>query len=39
LSVAVDQYDFMFGRGKGLKKEHPEVRHEVARNPVVGIVK
>jgi len=26
-------------RGKRLQQEHPEVRHEITRNPIVGVIK
>ena len=38
LGVAVDQQDFMARRGQRLEQKHPEVRHEVARDPVVGVI-
>ena len=38
LSVAIDQDDFVFCGSERLQEEHPEVRHEIARDPVVGVV-
>ena len=38
LGVAVDEQNFVAGRGEGLEKEHPEVRHEVAGHTVVGVI-
>ena len=39
LGVAVDQHNFVAGRSQRLEKKHPEVRHEIARDTVVGVVK
>src|ERR1041385_877115 len=36
--VGINQNYFMTRRGYGLQQKHPEVRHKVARHPVVGIV-
>ena len=36
--VAVDQNDFMTGGRERLQQKHPEVRHEVLRDAVVGVV-
>ena len=38
LSVAVDQEHFMARRSQGLQEEHPEMRHEITRNPIVGVI-
>jgi len=38
LGVAVDQKNFMLSWCEGLQQEHPEVRHEIARDTVVWIV-
>ena len=37
--VAIDQKDFMAGGRKRLQQKHPEVRHEVLRDAVVGVIK
>jgi hypothetical protein len=39
LRVAVDQYDLVAVGGERLEKEHPQMRHEVTRDPVIRIVK
>ncbi len=36
--VAVDQNNFMAGGRERLQQKHPEVRHEVLRDAIVGIV-
>jgi hypothetical protein len=38
LRVPIEQQNVMFGRRKRLKKEHPQMRHEVAGNAVVWII-
>jgi hypothetical protein len=38
LSVAIDEHDFVFRGSKRLQEKHPEVRHEIAGNPIVGVV-
>ena len=38
LRVAIDQNDFMAGRSQRLEQKHPEVRHEITRDPVVRVV-
>ena len=38
LGVAIDQDYFVTGRRQRLQKEHPEMRHEVARNSVVRVI-
>ncbi len=38
-SVGINKDHLMTGRGDCLKQEHPEVRHEIARHPVVRVVK
>ena len=39
LRVAVDQQHFMSGRSQRLEQKHPEMRHEIAGDPVVGVIK
>ena len=36
--VGINQGYLVTGRGDCLKQKHPEVRHEVARHPVVRVV-
>jgi hypothetical protein len=36
--VSINQRDFMTWRGDCLEQEHPEVRHEITRYAVVGVV-
>ena len=36
--VGINEDHLMTGRGDRLKQKHPEVRHEVARHPVVRVV-
>jgi hypothetical protein len=36
--VAVDEQDLVTGGSQRLEEEHPEVRHEIARHPVVRVV-
>ncbi len=38
LRVAVDQQNFMSGGSEGFEQEHPEMRHEIARDTVVWVV-
>ena len=38
LRVAVDQHDFMAGRRERLEEKHPQVRHEIFRNAIVGTI-
>ena len=38
LGVAVDQQDLVTRWSERLQEEHPKVRHEVASDPVVGVV-
>ena len=38
LSVAVDQKNFVALGSKRLKEKHPQMRHEVARDPIVGVI-
>ena len=38
LRVAIDQNHFMAAGRKRLQQKHPEVRHEVLRDAVVGVV-
>jgi hypothetical protein len=39
LRVAVNQQDLMASRGQRLEKKHPQMWHEISRDPVVGAVK
>jgi hypothetical protein len=38
LGVTIDQDNFMNGWSQRLQKEHPQMWHEIARNPVIGVV-
>ena len=38
VGVAVHEYHLVARRRQRLEEEHPEVRHEVARDPVIGVV-
>jgi hypothetical protein len=38
LSVTIDQDNFMAGWSQRLQEKHPKMRHEIARNPVIGVV-
>ena len=38
LRIAVDQNHFVSGRGERLQKKHPQMRHEIAGDPVVGVI-
>ncbi len=38
LGVPVDQHHFVAGRGQRLQQEHPQMRHEVSRNAIVGAI-
>jgi hypothetical protein len=38
VGIAVDEQHFMAGRRQRLQQKHPEMRHEVARHPVIGVV-
>jgi hypothetical protein len=39
LGVAVDQQHLVLGRSERLEQEHPQVRHEIPRHPVIRAVK
>ena len=38
LRVAVDQHHFMARRRQRLQQKHPKMRHEIACDPVIGVV-
>jgi len=38
LSVAIDEQNFVAGRGESLQQKHPQVWHEVSSHTIVGIV-
>jgi hypothetical protein len=39
LRIAVDQENFVFGGRECPEQKHPEMRHEVTRDPVIRVVK
>jgi hypothetical protein len=36
--VAIDKNNFMAGRGERLQQKHPQMRHEVLRDAIVGVI-
>ena len=38
LGIAVDKDDFVFLRRQRLQKKHPQMRHEIPRDAVIGVV-
>ena len=39
LGIAVNQQNLMARWSERLQQKHPEVRHEIARDPIVGVIK